>query len=205
MPYLQPLPSCTPENTENVTSLTRQFVQAVSFMHRNSIAHLDLKPDNILVDMKKPPRHLWITDFSVSVWVDDEDEVIEGYIGTPGWMAPEIGEEHCPPQKYSPIRADRWSCGRMVQYFRTFGPGFKDPDVERLGSLLLNKNPAMRPSLAKITLENEKPKSKGHPGQGHNDQMSRKRPRKGDSPSVKYALISGQPMPWRTPMAQYNR
>jgi serine/threonine protein kinase len=116
-------------------------------MHLNSIAHLDLKPDNILVDVDSPSCHLWITDFSVSVQIKGEDELIEGHVGTPGWMAPEIGNEDGPPQKYSPIRADRWSCGRMIQYFSTFGPGFKDPDLDRLSQALLDKDPAKRPSL----------------------------------------------------------
>jgi serine/threonine protein kinase len=147
LPLLQPLPRCTPENEESVISLTRQFLEAVSFMHRYSVAHLDLKPDNILVNIDGPPQRLWITDFSVSVFVGNEDEMIEGYTGTPGWTAPEVGDVDGPPQTYSPIRADRWSCGRMVQHFKTFGPGFNEPGLESLSSYLLNVDPVLRPSL----------------------------------------------------------
>lgn len=180
-PCLQPLPDCKPKKEEDVTSLARQFVQAVSFMHCNSIAHLDLKPDNILVNVDNPPQYLWITDFSVSVFVSDADEVIEGYVGTPGWTAPEIGDENGPPQKYSPIRADRWSCGRMIRYFGTFGPGFKDPDLERLGRLLLNEDPAKRPDLIDKALQIKKmaianPKGHADPRRD-NDQMVRKKRR----------------------------
>ena len=155
LPRLRPLARCVPENEENVISLACQFVQAVLFMHDNSVAHLDLKPDNVLVDADLP-QHLWIIDFGISVFVCDEDEEIKGYAGTPGWTAPEIGDENSPPQKYSPIRADRWSCGRMIQYFRTFGPGFKHPGLERLSLDLLNEDPVKRPSLANQLLQIKK-------------------------------------------------
>ena len=35
----------------------------------------------------------------------------------------------------------------MIQYFKTFGPGFSEPAIERLGQLLLSDDPAKRPSL----------------------------------------------------------
>jgi serine/threonine protein kinase len=110
-------------------------------MHQHPIAHLDLKPDIILVNES---NRLWITDFSTSVQVRDADEMIEGYIGTPGWMAPEIGEE----QPYSPIWADLWSCGQMIQYFTTFG--FKEPVLEEKSQLLLDQDPSKRPSLKDV-------------------------------------------------------
>jgi serine/threonine protein kinase len=136
-----------PENEENDISLTRQFFEAVWFMHCYSVAHLDLKPDNNLVNVDGPPQRLWITDFSISVFVDNEDEMIEEYAGTPGWTAPEVGDVNGPPQKYSPIRADRWSCGRIIRHFKTFGPGFNEPGLESLSVSLLNEDPAKRPSL----------------------------------------------------------
>ena len=149
-------------------------------MHRHCIAHLDLKPDNVLVSMDNPPQRLWITDFSISIWVSDEDEMTEGYAGTPGWMAPEIGHENGPPRMYSPIRADRWSCGKMIQYFTTFGPGFKDADIEGLSSLLMNEDPAKRPSLIDQPLQIKKrsvANLKNLADQGHQDQVLRKKRR----------------------------
>ena len=120
-------------------------------MHRCSVAHLDLKPDNILVNVAS--QTVWNTDFGVSILVRNEDEVTEGYTGTPGWTAPEIGDEHGPPKTYSPIRADRWACGRMIQYFGTFGPGFQDPALEGLSSQLLDEDPAKRPCLLGQSLQ----------------------------------------------------
>ena len=114
-------------------------------MHRCSVALLDLRPDNILVNVAS--RAVLIPDFDVSILVRDEDEVTQGYTGTPGWTAPEIGDEYDPPKKYSPIRADRWACGQMIQYFRTFDPGFQDSALERLSSQLLDEDPVKRPCL----------------------------------------------------------
>jgi serine/threonine protein kinase len=84
----------------------RSLIDAVVFMHTNSVAHLDIKPDNLPVDVNHSSHHLRVTDFSLSVWVDGEDDTIEGYAGTPGWTAPEIGDENGPVQKYSPILAE---------------------------------------------------------------------------------------------------
>ena len=145
--YLQPLRRYTPPSEENALSLAFQLIDAVVFMHTHSVAHLDIKPDNLLVDVNRSSHHLRVADFSLSVWVNGEDDTIEGYAGTPGWTAPEIGDENGPIQKYSPILADRWSCGKMLEYFGRLGPGFKEPSLERLSQALLNNDPAKRPRL----------------------------------------------------------
>jgi len=53
--------------------LANQFLEGVQFMHKNKVAHLDLKPDNILVTRTTRPLRLLIIDFSVSVHVDTEE------------------------------------------------------------------------------------------------------------------------------------
>ena len=92
---------------ENLHSIMGQLVDGVSFMHRYGVAHLDLKPQNILVDGH---GWLWIIDFSVSVQVKSIDDLHTGFVGTPGYTAPEVGEKY-----YSPIWADLWSCGNVIQ------------------------------------------------------------------------------------------
>ena len=86
----------------------------------NRLTHLDLNPQNVVVDdlntnRKHPPR-LFIIDFGLSVFVEDEETTVKGYGVTPTWVAPEFGTRDDPDMNYSAIRADRWACGRMLDY-----------------------------------------------------------------------------------------
>ena len=83
--------------------LASQFLAGVRFMHQENVAHLDFKPDNLLVTLTPSPR-LQICDSDVSVRVTGPESWITGYRGTPGWAAPEITEDASKP--YQPIRAD---------------------------------------------------------------------------------------------------
>ena len=67
-----------------------QVLQGLSYLHKNKIAHLDVKPQNILIteylDIK-------LIDFSISLDYSNfkkEEEIIPPYAGTPFFMAPEI-------------------------------------------------------------------------------------------------------------------
>ncbi|KAI9443051.1 kinase-like domain-containing protein, partial [Lactarius indigo] len=94
--------------------LQTQLLEGVCFLHEHSIAHLDLKPANILVGGSSLPQ-LSIIDFGLSIRVEDEWTLVEGYRGTQSWTAPEVGTEDEPGFKYSVILADRWACGRVLQ------------------------------------------------------------------------------------------
>ncbi|KIK68759.1 hypothetical protein GYMLUDRAFT_142750, partial [Collybiopsis luxurians FD-317 M1] len=89
------------------------FINGVAFLHRHQIAHMDLKPSN-LVCTPKPENILKIIDFSVSVRSPSEEHTICGFRGTVGWTAPEVGKEDGPALCYSPRRADKWSCGAVI-------------------------------------------------------------------------------------------
>jgi serine/threonine protein kinase len=119
-----------------------QLVEGVRFMHQHKVAHLDLKPDNVLVRRGQ----LRIIDFGVSVRVSGADTMIKGFRGTPTWAAPEVGDPDGPDQRYSPIRADLWSCGRLLQYLANHLRSKNHP-FGRWAKLLLDPNPLRRPLL----------------------------------------------------------
>jgi serine/threonine protein kinase len=73
------------------------------------MAHLDIKPSNLVYTNESRPR-LETFDVDIVVQVQNEEEEINDYCGSGDWMASEIGEENGPRRKYSPIRADKWSC-----------------------------------------------------------------------------------------------
>lgn len=78
--------------------VVRRLVGGLAYMHKRGVAHLDLKPDNIFVNST---GYLSIIDFSVSSWVSGVDNMTEGFSGTTGYMAPEVGRG-----LFSPILAD---------------------------------------------------------------------------------------------------
>jgi len=87
---------------------------------------------------------LKIADFDIAMQVKDEDEEVNDQCGTKGWMAPEVENKS---STYSPIKADRWSCGRVLLYLldeclkgerllRVIGRELKAHDPKRRPSLL---------------------------------------------------------------------
>ncbi|KAI0296940.1 kinase-like domain-containing protein [Multifurca ochricompacta] len=134
--------------------LENQFLEGVAFLHEHNIAHLDLKVDNVLIDIEgdKHDLRLWIIDFGLSVFVEDEGTTIKGYRGTPEWTAPEVGTLDGPSTRYSPILADRWACGRMLDYFEKHLPSGhgSQRDIGRLGIGLLREDPRSRPSVREV-------------------------------------------------------
>ncbi|KAL5524889.1 MAD1_2 [Sanghuangporus sanghuang] len=125
--------------------LSHQLVEGVAFLHRHKIAHLDIKPDNLVSDSES--RCLYIIDFAIAIRCMEIDEMIELSCGTPKWSAPEIvhGDKR-PLRPFNPIRADLWSCGAVLAFF---GTG-KDRAIDSLTGLLLNYDPRRRPLLHEL-------------------------------------------------------
>ncbi|KAH8988788.1 kinase-like domain-containing protein [Lactarius akahatsu] len=123
--------------------LSHDLARGLTFLHNNNIAHLDINPSNLgFTD-----NHcLQIFDFDISVQVNGEDEQIDDYLGTEGWMAPEIGTRDGPRQLYSPIRADKYSCGRVFKVFANTDGGV-DEDLGQFADKLMHLNPSKWPLL----------------------------------------------------------
>ena len=126
---------------DNAVDFSRQLIEGVASLHSQGIAHLDIKPQNIVVF----PKKLFVIDFNISVRVDGPSTLIDRWCGTPGWMAPEIGHQDGPKCRYSPLRADLWSCGRVLLYLAREGD--EENPFEALTRKLLNKAPRLRPLL----------------------------------------------------------
>ena len=115
------------------------LIEGLAYLHSHGVAHLDIKPGNLVCT---DDFRLQIIDFNSAVQVRHEDDMVKGVYGTRGWMAPEIR----PRNMYSPIRADRWSCGQVAFWFLE-ASGTEDEDLERFAEQLMNENPLHRPSL----------------------------------------------------------
>jgi serine/threonine protein kinase len=144
------------DRPDDVVSLCLQFIEGVAFMHQHKVAHCDLKPGNVVVDGKSEsetlPR-LFIIDFDLAQSVESEETMTEGWCGTPPWMAPELGSENGPIQRYSPILADRWACGQMIKHFAKYFPTYEGARKTMLlafAERLLDINPRARPELNEL-------------------------------------------------------
>lgn len=118
-------------------------------MHQHNVAHLDLKPDNLVLTEGSDSPRLLIIDFSVFLHVDGPEAWFHDYRGTEGWVAPEMQNE-----KYQPIRADLFSAGLVLQWIAK-RQAVTDNQLTGLKNRLLNKNPGERPLLTSIEIQNQ--------------------------------------------------
>ncbi|KAH9981683.1 kinase-like domain-containing protein [Russula compacta] len=134
--YLAIAPS---QLSSKVAQVCWGLIKGLAYLHELCIAHRDIKPGNLLVDQD---FCLKIIDFDLAMQVDDEDEKVDDQCGTEGWLAPEIKKS----LMYSPIKADRWSCGCVLVYLLD---GLKKEDklLRTIGRELQAHNPEERPSL----------------------------------------------------------
>jgi serine/threonine protein kinase len=154
------------DRPDDVVSLCLQFVEGVAFLHQHKVAHCDLKPGNVVVDTisdsETSPR-LFIIDFDLAQSVESEETMTEGWCGTPPWIAPELGSRDGPTQRYSPILADRWACGRMVKHFAKYFPTYEGARKTKLlafAERLVDVNPRARPELNELQAIHEPRKRK---------------------------------------------
>lgn len=104
-------------------TLFHQLIQALSYLHQQNIAHMDLKVDNVLIDDK---FNLKITDFDLSQPINSV--LLEGK-GTPGCRAPEIKEDVCKNLR----AADIYSAAIMLFVMISGSPPYSE--VERDGQM----------------------------------------------------------------------
>jgi mitogen-activated protein kinase kinase kinase len=118
-----------------VSSLTRQTLSGLAYLHREGILHRDLKADNILLDLDGTCK---ISDFGISKKTDDiyGNDATNSMQGSVFWMAPEVVRSQ--GKGYS-AKVDIWSLGCVVlEMFAGRRPWSKEETVGaiyKLGSL----------------------------------------------------------------------
>jgi len=98
-----------------------QMVDGVDYLHKNGVAHLDLKLDNLLMGANKG---LKIIDFDLSQRMDDETRGPARGKGTTNYRAPEIRTKKCVNFK----AADIYSMGVILFAMATGLPPYTESD-----------------------------------------------------------------------------
>jgi len=90
-----------------IVTVLKQLVSALLFLHKNGIAHRDVKLENILIDPSS--LEVKLCDFGFATHFA-QGERLDKYCGSPYSVAPEIVKG----QPYSGPKADSWSLGSVL-------------------------------------------------------------------------------------------
>jgi serine/threonine protein kinase len=143
-------------------SYCSQILSAVSYLHENKIAHLDIKPSNILLDCN---GRLKLADFGISQYFDSEKK--RDFRGSKIFMAPEVWS--C-VNNYDRQKADIYSLGVTFYVMSqgkqpwTLKPNLKcfilagyyepltgiDPQFEEIIHNMMSVNPSERNDISKL-------------------------------------------------------
>ncbi|XP_078275586.1 calcium/calmodulin-dependent protein kinase type 1D-like isoform X3 [Rhinoraja longicauda] len=116
---------------KDASTLIRQVLNAVQYLHKMCIVHRDLKPENLLYFSADEESKIMISDFGLSK-MEGSGDVMSTACGTPGYVAPEVLAQ----KPYSKA-VDCWSIG-VIAYILLCGyPPFYDENDSRLFEQIL--------------------------------------------------------------------
>ncbi|KAH0829034.1 kinase-like domain-containing protein, partial [Lanmaoa asiatica] len=99
--------------------------EAVAFMHEHNVAHMDLKPQNVIIPAEggRPPSSTLV-------------------VGTEDYIAPEVHEG-----VYKPMLADLYSCGGALEELCACCNSLADRTMLGIARQLMNRDPQARPKM----------------------------------------------------------
>ncbi|XP_035530112.1 calcium/calmodulin-dependent protein kinase type 1D isoform X1 [Morone saxatilis] len=116
---------------KDASTLIRQVLDAVNYLHKMGIVHRDLKPENLLYYNPQDESKIMISDFGLSK-MEGSGDVMSTACGTPGYVAPEVLAQ----KPYSKA-VDCWSIG-VIAYILLCGyPPFYDENDSKLFEQIL--------------------------------------------------------------------
>ncbi|XP_039613341.1 kalirin isoform X3 [Polypterus senegalus] len=109
---------------ERVAFYIRDTLEAVQYLHNCRVAHLDLKPENLLVDFHIPVPRVKLIDLGDAVQVTNQC-YIHQLLGSPEFAAPEL-IQGCPVA----LSTDIWSIGVLAYVMLSGISPFLDESLE---------------------------------------------------------------------------
>uniref|UniRef100_A0A0N5ALA6 Serine/threonine-protein kinase ULK3 n=1 Tax=Syphacia muris TaxID=451379 RepID=A0A0N5ALA6_9BILA len=123
-----------------------QLAGALQYMRAMNVAHMDLKPQNILLT-NKSRLLIKVSDFGLSQYLK-KNESTSSFRGSPLYMAPEIFSH-----KQYDSRVDLWSSG-VILYECLYGRApFCSDSYEALVTKILSSEPVSYPATTKLSPE----------------------------------------------------
>lgn len=99
-----------PFSEEEAATILQKLMEAISYCHSLGIAHRDIKPDNILfVDNSNSLAQIKLADFGQASSFSPGEGLMQGIVGTPYYVAPEVlgGKDYNE-------KVDVWSAGVIL-------------------------------------------------------------------------------------------
>lgn len=129
---------------ETARRFLRQLALALHFLHANEIAHMDLKPQNLLLSARQNPV-LKLADFGFAQYLHSEEQT-QTMRGSPLYMAPEM---ICSAKYDSSV--DLWSVG-VILYEALFGMApFASGSFAELEIKIRSTDPITLPPGSKVS------------------------------------------------------
>eukprot|EP00283_Hemiselmis_rufescens_P016397 CAMPEP_0173449754 /NCGR_PEP_ID=MMETSP1357-20121228/43324_1 /TAXON_ID=77926 /ORGANISM="Hemiselmis rufescens, Strain PCC563" /LENGTH=640 /DNA_ID=CAMNT_0014416367 /DNA_START=27 /DNA_END=1945 /DNA_ORIENTATION=- len=107
-----------------------EVVLALECLHQNNLVYRDLKPENVLTDAE---GHIRLTDFGLSKEDFKEDSLMNTFVGTTEYLAPEVLK-----QKGYGKEVDWWSLGVLLFEMLTGCPPFYSKNRQMTFRMILS-------------------------------------------------------------------
>jgi serine/threonine-protein kinase len=124
---------------EAAVAALRDVAEALHFAHRKGLLHLDLKPGNILLEIREQGQvHPLVTDFGLATLQARPGPVPWGPYGTPPYAAPEqLDPTAAPPDR----RTDVYGLGATLYTLLADLPPYEAPDRAAMVKAILGTAP----------------------------------------------------------------
>ncbi|KII65069.1 Spindle assembly checkpoint kinase [Thelohanellus kitauei] len=102
-----------PPSTFCIRVVFYQILRAMNYLHRNLIAHRDIKDENIVMkfNMGGAPPIAKLCDFGFAIQLPHKDAEVDVFCGTRTFKAPEILHAE---GSYNPFMSDTWALGILL-------------------------------------------------------------------------------------------
>jgi serine/threonine protein kinase len=114
-----------PKDESESFQIWHQIIDGIGHMHERGVAHLDLKPQNVLLANEDAPCRIKLCDFSHSFISSSPGALVPAsQVGAGKYMAPEVSSG----DPYDGCAADTWSCGVILYTLLTGTLPFEDKE-----------------------------------------------------------------------------